>query len=434
MQTGTGGSCPFAKGLGGATLADPEIQADPYAFFQAMRTQDPVYYDAKINMYLVSRFDDVETVLRDDKVYSCEQGYVEQYSKGFFDEFKAILIKEGGGFFKDAIMTDPPVHTRVRKLLAKGFTAHRVATLEPRITALVVELVEEILNKAKTGNAIDVVTEFAVPLTSAIICEQLGLGLSRKDSHKVQGWSNAVVAQIGNMQNREQMQRNARQICELQNHIIACMRARENDPREDIISDLVHARTEDGDKFTFEEAVSLIRAILIAGNETTAIALTNLFFILATREEIGKLLREAVDEGRLLTRFVEELLRFDPPTRGLMRMTTCETVLGGVPLPKGAHLLVLYGSACDDETQFPRPRDFDLSRKNLNRHLAFGAGTHHCIGAPMARMEIRVAAKEVVHRIADIKLTIPTDEVRYVPTVISHAIARLPVTLTRRSL
>jgi cytochrome P450 len=421
-------ACPV---MGGASLADPAIQANPNEFFRAVRTEDPVHFDERIGMYLVSRYEDVQAVLRDAATYSCEEGYNEQYSKGFFDEFKEILNAEGGGYFPDAIMTDPPYHTRVRRLLDRAFTAHRVATLEPRITDLVVKLIDQLLETAANGKVVDIVTDFAVPLTTGIICEQMGF--DHLDAHKVQGWSAAVVAQIGNMQNREQMQKNAREICELQNYIIALMRKRETDPGEDLISDLVHARTEDGEKLTFEEAVSLVRALLIAGNETTAISLTNLFYIFATQPAVTKLLQDSVDDDRLLQRFVEELLRYDPPTRGLARMTTRETQLGDVRLPKGAHLLVLFASACDDETEFACPREFDLSRKNLGHHVAFGGGTHRCIGAPLARMEIKVTARELVRRIGSVTLAVPPEQLRYVPTVISHALASLPVSLTPRA-
>jgi cytochrome P450 len=429
-----GGGCP-AHGVAAAalsdSLSDPRIQIDPNGFFQKLRHEAPVYYDEKIAMYLVSRYEDVQIVLRDAATYSLEAGYVQQFAKGYAAEYEQILKRDGGGYFPDAIMTDPPYHTRIRSLVDHAFTAHRVATLAPRITDLVVRLIDRVAEKAEGGAVVDVVSEFAVPLTTGIICEQLGF--DQLDSRKVQAWSNAVVAQIGNMQNHEQMQQNARNICELQNTIIACMRAREAAPREDMISDLVHATGADGGKLTFEEAVSLIRALLIGGNETTAITLTNLFMILATRPDIAQLLQQSADDDRLLNRFVEELLRFDPPTRGLMRMTTCEVELGGVRLPKGAHLLVLFSSACDDEKEFACPRNFDLNRKNLAKHVAFGGGIHRCIGASLARMEIKVVSREVVRRLENIRLTVPPADIRYIPTIISHAIASLPVTFKRRA-
>jgi cytochrome P450 len=408
--------CPVTgKGLLGASLTDPKIQAHPQAFYQALRTESPVHFDEKLGMWLVSRYDDIVTVLRDPLTYSDKHGYEAQYASGFFP---------------DVIKDDPPAHTRVRRLLDKAFTAHRVATLEPGITKIIVDLIGELSKKAAGGQVVDGVKDFAIPLTIAVICEQLGI--SQFNGAKIQRWSMAVTAQIGRMQNREQMVENAKSVCELQNFIIAEMKAREAQPREDMISDLVHARLDDGSTLTFAEAVSLVRALIIAGNDTTATAIGNLMFVLATLPEIAQTLQASVDDDRLLNRFVEELLRIKPPVRGLAKMTTKEVELGGVKLPDKAHLLVLYASGNDDETQFPCPRQFDLNRGNLVKHVAVGVGVHRCIGASLSRMEIKVAAREIVRRMSDIALAIPQEQIRYAPTVATHQIDRVPRTFTPR--
>jgi cytochrome P450 len=429
------GACPADGGasspLGGASLTDALIVSQPGEFYRSMRKQDPVYYDEKIRMYLVSRYDDVVAVLRDPITFSDKLGYEAVYASGHFEEFKQILERDGGGFFPDAIKDDPPAHTRVRRLMEQAFTAHRVATLEPGITAIVVNLIEKLADKAAKGELVDGVNDFAVPLTIAVICEQLGI--HQVNAHKIQRWSQAVTAQISHMQNREQMLENAEQICELQNFIIAEMKAREHQRREDMISDIVHAQLEDGGRLTFQEAVSLIRALIIAGNETTATAVGNLLFVLATQPDVAKTLRDSIDDDRLLARFVEELLRIEPPVRGLAKMTTREVELGGRLLPNRAHLLVLYASGNDDESVFECPRRFDLNRGNLGKHVAFGVGVHRCIGASLARMEIKVAARELTRRIADIKLAVSVEALQYLPTVATRTIRELPLSLTRRA-
>jgi cytochrome P450 len=171
---------------------------------------------------------------------------------------------------------------------------------------------------------------------------------------------------------------------------------------------------------------------MIAGNETTATAMTNLFYILATQPNVAELLKQSADDDRLLSRFVEELLRIEPPVRGLSRMTTKEVELGGKLLPKGAHLLLMYASANDQEDVFACPRHFDMDRSNLGRHVSFGGGPHQCIGLSLARMEIRTAAREVAKRLDNIKLEIPVEEIPYLPTVATHTIERLPITFTMR--
>lgn len=416
--------------IASGTLADHEIQAHPNEFYAALRHGDPVHFDPKLESWLITRHEDILFVQSDPMTFSVNKGYHTQQARGMQAEFQEILRTEGGGYFPDAIMSDPPYHTRIRKLMENAFTAHRVKELEPRITATVRELLESVADK---GSA-DAVKEIAVPLTIRVIVEQLGLDHGMEE--QISRWSVAVTAQIGRMQNREQMMENARQICDLQHYIIGKMKEREANRGEDMISDMVHAElpNPDGttDKLTFEEAVSLIRATLIAGNDTTATAIGNLFYLITTREGFADLLKDVVEDDRKLTRFVEELLRIEPPVRALSRMATKEVVVGGTTIPEGAHLLLVYASGNDDETVFPDPRKFDLDRPNIARHVAFGGGPHRCVGLALARMEVKVMAREIVRHLDNIKLAIPVEDIRYVPTVATRTIESLPITFTRR--
>ncbi|TGD75486.1 cytochrome P450 [Mangrovimicrobium sediminis] len=424
-------SCPVDHAnlpLGEATLTDPIIHQDPFAFYRQLRAEEPIYFDPELGQYLVSRYEDVMTISQDPVTFSVKHGYEDQYAKGFFDEFREILERDGGGFFPDAIMSDPPYHTRVRKLLEAAFTAHRVKQLEPRIRAVVGQMLDELAGRGQ----IDAVEDFAIPMTISIICEQLGI--SEYDPQKIRDWSSAVTAQIGRMQDHEGMVKNAGLICELQNFLIAEIREREREPREDMISDLVHARAEDEAQPTlnFKEVVSLVRALMIAGNDTTAAALSQMMLLLATQPDLAQSLYENVDDERYVQRFVEELLRIQPPVHGLSRTTTREVVVGGKQLPEGAHLLLLYASANDDDRQFECPREFDMTRRNLGRNATFGGGVHRCIGNSLARMELKVAAQELIRRFADIRLAIAPEEIRFQPTIASRSISSLPVSYQRR--
>jgi len=410
------------------SLTQYEVQAHPRTFYRAMRHGDPIHYDEKLGSWLVTRHEDIWAVQSDPITFSVNKGYHEQQARGMHDEFRNYLKEHGGGYFPDAIMSDPPYHTRIRKLMESAFTAHRVKELEPRITQVVSDLFDEVI--ARGGGKCDAVKDIAIPLTIRIIVEQLGLDDGMEE--KISRWSVAVTAQIGAMQSRETMLENAAQIAELQKYIIGKMKEREEDPREDMISDLVHAEVtnEDGskEKLTFEEAVSLVRATLIAGNDTTATAIGNLFYVLVTKPGMAELLDEAVQDERKLNRFVEEHLRNEPPVRALSRMTTKEVTVNGTTIPEGAHMLLVYGSGNDDETYFPEPRKFDPERPNLGRHVAFGGGPHRCIGLALARMEIKVAAREIARHMKNIKLAIPEDDIRYVSTVATHTLESLPIT------
>ncbi len=431
------GECPVTGrrkvALAETSLSDPKIQARPQDFYWTMRTGRPRALRRKIG-------DVVGVALRryrcaagggDPETYSDKHGYAAQYASGFFEEFKQILERDGGGFFPDAIKSDPPEHTRIRKLLDGAFTAHRVKTLEPNITRIIADLVDKLAAKAADGATIDGVQDFAIPLTIAVICEQMGLG--QYNAKNIQAWSGAITAQIGRMQNREQMVANANLVCDLQNFIIAQMKDREETPREDMISDLVHATLADGGEAdVWRKRYRWFVPLIIAGNDTTATAIGNMLFVLATQPQLAQQLYDNIDDERYLNRFVEELLRFAPPVRGLAKMTTRETVLGGQKLPKDAHMLVLYASGNADEKQFDCPHQFDQTRGNVGVHVAFGVGIHRCVGASLARMEIKVAARELLKRIASVKLAVPADDMRDLPTVATHSIEALPLTLTIR--
>jgi cytochrome P450 len=412
------------------TLKNYDIQAHPRDFYRAMRKGQPIYHDKGLNSWLVTRHEDIWAVQSDPVTFSVQHGYHEQQARGMHDEFRNYLKEHGGGYFPDAIMSDPPYHTRIRKLMERAFTAHRVKELEPRLHAIVRDLVAEFADKGHC----DAVRDISQPLTIRVIVEQMGLDHGMED--KIVEWSMAVTAQIGAMQSRETMLANAAKIAELQKYLIGKMKDREAEPREDMISDIVHAKVtnEDGtvERLTFEEAVSLIRAMVIAGNDTTATAIGNLFYVLATKPGMMETLLEVAEDERKMNRFVEEHLRNEPPVRALSRMAVKDAVVNGTAIPAGSHMLLVYDSGNDDETVFPEPREFDMTRPNLGRHVGFGGGPHRCIGIALARMEVKLAAQEVARQLKDIKLAIPESEIKYLPTVATHTIESLPITYNKR--
>ncbi|CAN7194366.1 cytochrome P450 [Phenylobacterium sp. LjRoot225] len=424
------GECPALRG--DESRLDPLIRNNPFPFYAALRSQAPVYYDPKLDTWLVTRYEDAQTVLRDPITYSLEHGYQDRYANGFVDELAEIMNRDGGGFIRDIIACDPPAHTRLRRLIEKAFTAHRVKDLEPRIRQIVVDLIEPL---AERGRA-DGMKDIGAPLTARIICDQLGFDFDDVGVDRIARWTTALLAQIGRMQTRDEMVENAQQMCDLQNYIIPVIRAREAAPREDMISDLVHARLDDEQNPTlsFAEKVSCVRAFLIAGNDTTAAALANLMMILATQPDLAQQLYETADDDRLLSRFVEEVLRLEPPTHGLFRTTTRAVELGGKLLPAYAQVCVLFASANDDAAEFACPRSLDVHRKNIGASLTFGAGIHRCLGASLARMEIKVAAQEIIKRLDNIRLAIPLEEISYLPTLATQTVQRLPLTFSRRAM
>jgi cytochrome P450 len=424
MATG----CPMAL-KGDETRLDPLIRNNPFPFYQALREQRPVYYDPGIDVYLVTRYDDANIVLRDPDTYSLEHGYQDRYANGHVEEFAAIMNREGGGFIRD-LAIDPPGHTRLRRLTEQAFTAHRVKELEPRIAQIAANLIEPL---AARGHA-DGMKDIAAPLTARIICEQMGFDFDEVGVDKIARWTTAVLAQIGRMQTREEMIENAHVMCDLQRYVMARIRERQSAPREDLVTDLIHARAE-GDEnpaLSFEEQVSTVRGFLIAGNDTTAAAISNLFLVLATQDGLAETLYPQIDDDRTMARFVEEILRLRPPVHGLFRTAMRDVELGGTFIPAMSQICVMFASANYDEAKFPEGNALDLERSNVGANLTFGGGIHRCVGASLARMEIRVAAREIIRRLDDIRLAVPVGELTYLPTLATHTLERLPLTFRRR--
>lgn len=404
-------------------LTDESVLADPRAFCAALREDRRIRFDTGAGGYLVAHHDQLSEVLSDPVTYSMELAWERLWS----DDFKAIMARDGGGWFRDAIMTDPPNHTRIRRLMEKAFTPHRIKQLEPLITARTVEMIE----KHADAGRFDGVADFALPLTINIMAEQLGM--TEVDPVRIDRWAAAVLAQIGRMLTPEQMIENAKIVCECQQFVIEMVRERQRTPTEDLISDLVHARDEEGeDVLDFGELVASARAFLIGGNDSIASAISNMLFLLATRPDLAEELHARLDDDRFVTRWVEEMLRFMPPTRGNTRVTTRDVELDGQKIPKGATIITLFGSANEDEAQFPNAGTFDINRPNIGRHMSFGAGAHRCVGLALARMELKVVAREVARRLTDIKLDIDPADIPYKSDIATLTIKRLPLTFRRR--
>lgn len=419
--------CPVMTIKGDESRIDPSIRNNPFPFYRALRQEKPVYYDPGLDVWLVSRYDDLMQVVRDDETFSVEQGYQDRWGGEHLAELTEILERDGGGLIRDP-MYDPPRHTRYRRLVEKAFTAHRVKTLEPRTQQIVIDILEPLLDR---GHA-EARTEIGVPMTAAIMCDQLGFDFEELGADTLGRWANAVIMQMGRMQTREQMIENAKDICDLQNYVIRQVEDRMANPREDMTTDLVQATLEDGTRLNREEIIAWVRALLVGGLDTTTTALTNLMLMIATDPEVADQLHACADDERRLTRFVEEVLRIQPPTHGLFRVARREVKIGDTTVPAGAHVCVLFASANDDSAKFPCPRHLDPTRENLVSHVTFGAGIHRCVAASLARMEVKVAAREIIKRMDAIRLDMKVEDLTYLPTLGTQTLERLPITFTRR--
>lgn len=423
--TNSTAGCPAGQerleSLAGVSFIDPAIQEKPFAYYRAIRDGDPVHYETDLGMYLVSRHEDLMAVLRDPVVFSQELGYYRQMAHGHLDEMKEVLAREGGGFFPDVANIDPPRHTRVRRLLSQAFGRRRMKALEPQFERLVDELIDGFIERGEA----DGLHDLALPMAIAFSMQQLQV--DDLDMATIKRWGSAYLSQFSLTNTREDMIRTAHELCEMQNYLIAVVRKRMAAPEDDMLSDIIRADTPDEDPLTFEELVATARMLLINTHDSMSTAFTNILFKVATDTAIAQQFYSAADDDSEMGRFIEELLRLETPVRALSRVTTKPVTLGDTPLPEGAHLLILFASANDDEAVFECPRQFEASRVNIRKSLTFGAGAHLCLGISLARMQLLVAARQTARRMKNISLAIPIEDIRYLPNAALLAMERLPL-------
>jgi cytochrome P450 len=308
---------------------------------------------------------------------------------------------------------DPPEHTRLRKLIAKAFTVRRVEMMRPRVVAIVNQLIDELLAGPQPA---DLAARFSLPLPVQVICEMLGV--PEADMEQFHAWSDAALGD---------WQRDTDQIltamAEMYGYFAGLTQRRRSNPGDDLMTALIEARDED-DKLTEDELTALGCALLIGGHETTANQLNLTLLVLFDQPAQLAALQAEPD---LIPGAVEESLRYLrlgsalPPAR----VTREEVELGGVTIPAGAAVHPLYAAANRDPSVFPDPDRFDVRRAPAS-HLAFGAGTHHCLGAHLARLELQEALRGLLGRMPNLRLAVPADELRFKPGMGLDSLSELP--------
>lgn len=347
---------------------DPFVQTsapDPHPVYRALREREPLYRNEERELWVLSRHGDVRAAILDPETYSSAQGVI---PSGFVPE-KPILIS-----------SDPPVHTRLRKAVQRALTPRRVAALEPRIRAYA----RRLLANLPRGEEIDLVTGFTQPLPMYVMSELLGIPM--EDRPIFRRWAEAVVhTNVGSSAAIEEAQR------ELYAYFAGVVAERRRQPREDLMSILL-SPTEEGDLLSEDEMLGFCFLLLLAGIETTTAALGNAAALLDRERGERKRL---IDDPSAIPNAVEEALRYDSPVQGLSRTLTRDVELHGRRLAAGERVHMLFAAANRDEAVFPDPDRFDTSR-DPNPHLAFGFGVHFCLGASLARLELRIGLEELL--------------------------------------
>lgn len=418
----------MATNLKTTSLVDPATVNSPYPYYSWMRAEEPVHFDAKAGAWLISKYEDIAQAVRMESL-SSEFGLAGAHREGWQNEIDDMMRREGFGphSSSDNFNVDPPQHARRRSLVDKAFTAQSVAKMEQHVTQIVNGLMEKFIDR---GHA-DMVGEYSIPISIYVIADLLGLPRDRLDDYK--RWSDAAVVPFGRGIGKEQAVKYARDMMEMHRFLNSHIEDRRSRPTDDLISGLVHARI-NGDESTalnLTELLSGCVALLAAGNETTRNGMSWGAYLLARDPKLLQALRTSADQNSALQRFVEETLRLQPPVPQLPRMATQDVEIGGVKIPKGSFIYLCWASGNRDAEKFQNADQFDLGRKNVGAHLTFGQGIHRCVGAMLARMEMKCAAREIVNRLDDYRMT-SADEPEIWGTFVFRGPRSLPVMFKKR--
>jgi cytochrome P450 len=302
--------------------------------------------------------------------------------------------------------------------------------METRVAAICHGQAAAFLGRAQA----DLVREFALPVPILVICDALGLPTDNVD--EISRGADSMVAQVGAGATREVAYEHARNVLQLQRFVRQAIEKRRLEPGTDLISQLIQARVDDSDtpQLTDRELLSISLVAVAGGVDTTRNAIAFGLHALATRPDLLARLREAANQDKEIGRFCDETLRFYSPVPQLPRITTTEAVLRGKTIPKGAYVMLCWASGNRDSQRFTDPEKFDMDRGSLHQHLAFGTGVHHCLGAILARQEMRCALKEIVNNVESLELAVPPDQLDLSSTmIILRGLKSLPVRLRARA-
>jgi len=342
-----------------------------FSWFEVMREHNPVFRDEQTRLWQVFRYEDVLTILTD------------------YSRFSSQAYEFTGGFLSNSLIAkDPPDHRKLRNLVNQAFTPKAVAHLSDRITQITQELLDEVRLQGK----MDIVSDIAFPLPAKVIAELLGV--PSEDWNIFQRW--ARVEGSDSASSRQESGQSMQ--VEMFNYFSDLLEKRRREPREDLISSLSVAEV-DGERLSEPELLSFCTLLLAAGQETTKNLISNAIVCLTDHRES---MQRLINDPTLMPTAIEEILRFLPPVWFIFRQTKTDVELAGQHIPANQVVLAWTASANRDPARFPDPDRFDIEREP-NRHLAFGHGIHFCVGAPLARLEAKIALPMMLQQLKNLK-------------------------------
>lgn len=391
-------------------LYSKEFKAHAYETYEQLRNENPIrlHKGMEVPIWFVTGYEEAKLILADNK------RFVKQYENTLTPAERAQMqpMPEMFNLLNNHMLNlDAPDHTRLRALVSQAFTVRRIQELQPRIQQIATELIDKVQAKGQ----MDLLDDYAFPLPIIVICEMLGVPAADRDKFRL--WSNAFIDIGADEVHFMQLMQ------EFVQYIGQMLASRRENPRDDLISALVHAE-EAGDRLSEPELYSMIVLLLVAGHETTVNLIGNsLLALLQNPEQMSRLQQEP----DLIDTAVEEFLRYDGAVeRATSRFAAEDVEIGGQLIKRSTPVIVVLGAANRDPRQFENPTELDVTR-SPNKHLDFGYGVHYCMGAPLARLEGRIAINSLLQRLPNLQLAIPAAQLEYRTSTIVRGLVKLPV-------
>ena len=369
---------------------DPAILHDPFPVYRRLQDQDPVHWCPPLRGWIVTRYEDCRRVLNDPRFSADRLG---PFFAQLPAEERARVRNLEASISRWSVFLDPPSHTRLRRLLAPGFTSRALVLMERRVA----EIVDGLLDSTAGRGEMEFIADFAYPLPASVVMVMLGVALEDLDRFKT--WSDDLALFVGSAQaTPDKYARAERATAEMNAYFATLIRARRSSPEDDLISELLRREgTEDG--LDEAELAASCMFLLFAGHETTTNLLgSGLWHLTRHPEQMARL----VAEPSLAEHCVEEVLRYDGPINAMVRIATEQIEIADRTIPEGARVFAMLNAANRDPRAFENAEEFDITRRP-NRQIGFGHGIHFCLGAPLARLEGRIALARIVERLGEIE-------------------------------
>ncbi|MDA1780236.1 cytochrome P450 [Bacillus cereus group sp. BY9-3LC] len=397
----------------GINLASAQFKEDAYEIYKESRKKQPILFVNQVEIgkeWLITRYEDALPLLKDNRLKKDWTNVFSQDTKNMY-----LSVDNSDHLTTHMLNSDPPNHSRLRSLVQKAFTPKMIAQLDGRIQRIADDLISDIERKG-TLNLVD---DYSFSLPIIVISEMLGI--PKEDQAKFRIWSHAVIA---SPETPEEIKETEKQLSEFITYLQYLVDMKRKEPKEDLVSALILAESE-GHKLSARELYSMIMLLIVAGHETTVNLITNT--VLALLENPNQL-QSLKDNPKLIDSAIEEGLRYYSPVEVTTARWAAEPFqIHHQTIQKGDMVIIALASANRDETVFENPEIFDITREN-NRHIAFGHGSHFCLGAPLARLEAKIAITTLFNRMPKLQIKGNREEIKWQGNYLMRSLEELPLT------